>query len=98
MPPINFHGNLSDTNSTITLTEQILSYRTVCFNTVTTISYALSPAMNKNWHAALKSAPAEVTHCFTAAMTVLLLRKIFSLMVHLSSAQTDGSQKALNLG
>jgi hypothetical protein len=35
------------------LTEQILSYKTLFFDTVTTIGYALLPAMNKSLHAAL---------------------------------------------
>jgi len=35
------------------LAEQILSHKTVFFDIVTTIGYALSPAMNKNLHAAL---------------------------------------------
>ena len=39
--------------STITLTEQILSYKTLFFNIVTTISYAFSPEMNNSMHAAL---------------------------------------------
>jgi hypothetical protein len=33
--------------------EQILSYKTVFFDIVTTIGYALSPALNKSLHAAL---------------------------------------------
>ena len=33
--------------------EQILSYKTLFFDIVTTIGYALSPAMNKSLHAAL---------------------------------------------
>jgi len=33
--------------------EQILSYNTLFFDIVTTIGYALSPAMNKSLHAAL---------------------------------------------
>ena len=33
--------------------EQILSYKTPFFDIVTTIGYALSPAMNKSLHAAL---------------------------------------------
>jgi len=35
------------------LREQILSYKSVFLNTVTTINYAFLPAMNKNLHAAL---------------------------------------------
>jgi len=35
------------------LIEQILSYKTLFFDIVTTIGYALSPAMNKSLHAAL---------------------------------------------
>ena len=41
------------TQSTITLLEQILSNNTLFSNTVTTISYAFSPAMNKNLHVTL---------------------------------------------
>jgi len=43
----------TDTKSTITLFEQILSYKTLFFNIVTTTGYAFSPAMNKSLHAAL---------------------------------------------
>ena len=35
------------------MTEQILSYKTLFFDIVNTIGYALSPAMNKSLHAAL---------------------------------------------
>jgi len=35
------------------LIEQILSYKTLFFDIVTAIGYAISPAMNKNLHAAL---------------------------------------------
>ena len=38
-----------DTKSTVTLfDEQMLSYKTLFFDIVTTIGYALSPAMNKS--------------------------------------------------
>ena len=54
MPPIYFHGNYSrykEHNNA--LIEQILSYKTLFFDVVTTIAYALSPAMNNSLHAAL---------------------------------------------
>jgi len=35
------------------LIEQILSYKTLFFNTVTTVNYATLPAMNKSLHAML---------------------------------------------
>jgi hypothetical protein len=51
MPPIYFHGNYNKYKHY--LIEQILSYKTLFFDLVTTIGYALSPAMNKRLHAAL---------------------------------------------
>ena len=54
MPPIYFHGNYnrySEHNNTIW--QRILSYKTVLFNTGTTVSYAFLPAMNRNLHVAL---------------------------------------------
>jgi len=67
MPPVCFHGNdniYKEHNSTHYMIEQIFSYKTLFFNTVTTISYAFSPAVNKSLHAALlKSIPVELTHC-----------------------------------
>ena len=62
------------------LIEQILSYKTLFFSIVTTISYAFLPAMNKILHAAL------VKICTSGG----------DHTVHLSLAQTDGSQKAPN--
>ena len=41
------------TKSTLCLIEQILSYKTVFFNIVTTISYVFSPVMNFRLHAML---------------------------------------------
>jgi len=43
MPPIYFHGNYN----------RYKGHETLFFNIVTTIGYALSPAMNKSLHAAL---------------------------------------------
>ena len=45
------------------------------FSSGTTISYAILPAMSKSLHARQKYALWEVTCCFTAAVTVILLRK-----------------------
>jgi len=45
--------NTTDARSTRTPLEQILSYKTLFFNIVTTINYAFLPAMNKSLHAAL---------------------------------------------
>ena len=39
--------------SIVTLIEQILTYRTLFFNIVTTMSYAFLPVMNKSMHAML---------------------------------------------
>ena len=39
--------------SIVTLLEQILTYRTLFFNIVTTMSYAFLPVMNKSMHAML---------------------------------------------
>ena len=53
----------TDTKSTITLLiEKILSYKTLFFNIVTTIGYALSPAMNKSLHAALERGIQALVH------------------------------------
>ena len=55
MSPIYFHGNFNrykEHNNAIWSTK-ILYYKTLFFHTVTTISYAFSPVMNKNLHAAL---------------------------------------------
>ena len=54
MPPIISMEITTHTNSKKHyLIEQILSYKTLFFDVVTTIGYALSPAMNKSLHAAL---------------------------------------------
>ena len=49
MPPIHFHGNDNGYKGhSNTLIEQILSYKTLVFHIVTTISYAFLPAMSKS--------------------------------------------------
>ena len=54
--------------------EQIVIYKTEFFSIVTAISYALLAAMNESLHAVLvKISPAEVTHCFTAAVMTSFL-------------------------
>ena len=55
MPPIYFHGNYNRyrKNNNSILMERILSYKTLFFNVVTTISYAFLPAMNKSLHTML---------------------------------------------
>ena len=64
MPLIYFHGNYSRLKKAQYhyLIEQILRYKTLFFNTVTTISYAFSPAMNKNLHAVLLKICTERLH------------------------------------
>ena len=52
MPRIYFHGNYNRYKEQ-KLIEQILSYKTLSFNIVTTITYAFLLAMNKSLHAAL---------------------------------------------
>ena len=47
-------GTTTDTKSTIRLSEQILIYK-MFFNTVSTMSYAFSPAVNKSLHATCKN-------------------------------------------
>ena len=56
MPPIYFHGNYNRYKEH-NLLEQIVSYKTLFFDVVTTIGYALSPAMNKSLHAAIVRGP-----------------------------------------
>ena len=46
-----FPWKLRDTKNTITLIDQIFSYKTVLSNTVTAMSCAFSPAENKCLHA-----------------------------------------------
>ena len=41
------------TKSTVTVIEQTLSYRTLFFNIVTTISYVFSTVMNKSLYAVI---------------------------------------------
>ena len=54
MPPVYFGGNRNRYKKpNNTLIEQILSYKALFFNTVTVISYAFLPAMNKSLHAML---------------------------------------------
>jgi len=55
MPPIYSHGNFNrhEEHVTTQLTEQMLSSKRLFFNTVTTMSYALLPAMNKSLHVTL---------------------------------------------
>ena len=67
----------TDTKSTVTLSDrEILSYKILFFNTVTTISWASLPAMNKSLHAALRKICTSngdpllpqlkcITHCLT---------------------------------
>jgi hypothetical protein len=50
-----------DTRSTITLIEQILDYRTLFSDIVTTTDYALSLAMNKSLHATLVKLRGPIT-------------------------------------
>ena len=77
MPPIYFCGNYKRYKKHSNAIRQ--SYKTIFFNTVTTISYAFSPVINKGVHATpVKPAPAEVIHCFTAAVTEPLIGKCCS--------------------
>ena len=78
MPPVCFHGNYNiykEHNSTHYMIEQIFSYKTLFFNTVTTIGCAFSLVINGSLRAELlTSAPAEVPlchchHCWNAPST-----------------------------
>ena len=66
------------------LIEQILSYKKLLFNIVTTINYAFSPAMNKSLHATHIKIR---TQGFTAAITKTAMHVVFlgsnELPVHL---------------
>jgi len=54
MTPIYFHKNYNrNKEHNNSLIEQTINYKMVLFNTVTTISYAFSPVMNKSLHAAV---------------------------------------------
>jgi hypothetical protein len=66
-----------DTKSTITLFDRANSWlqNTIFFYTVTTIGYALSPAMNKSLHAALVKICTSGGGRFTARTTAPLLGK-----------------------
>jgi len=47
------------------LIEEILSYKTLSFNIVTTVSYSFSPEMKKSLHAAhVKICVSGMTHCY----------------------------------
>ena len=67
----------TDTKNTNCLIEQILSYKTLFFNIVTTIRYTFSQSMDKSLHAKfLKICTSGGDHSsFTAAMTVPLQGK-----------------------
>ena len=53
MPPICFHGNYNKYKKHNNTIWQILSYKTLLFKTITTISYAFLPGMIKSLHAVL---------------------------------------------
>ena len=84
MPPIYFQGNYKrykeHNNSLI---EQILSYKRVFFNTVTTTSSAFSPAMSKSLHAALvticTSRDDPLLKCTTSVSLTVLTTTVWSL-------------------
>ena len=63
MPPIYFHRKYNKEHYN-TLIEQILSYKMLFLNMVTTVIYTFLPAMKKNLHAAVVSTgrPAELHH------------------------------------
>ena len=73
--------------------EQILSYRTLVFNTVTTISYAFLPAMNKSLRAVL------VRICTSGgnpvSLSPLLKRTIHRLAVLISTGWSPQTLQAL---
>ena len=61
------------------LIEQVLSDKTLFFNTVTTISYALSPVINKSLQVLVKICTiTDMTHCFAAVMRTLYLGRCCS--------------------
>ena len=86
MPPIYFHGTYNRyKRHSIYLIEQILSYKTLFFNTVTIISNAFSPAMNKSLHAILikicTNGGASLSH---SCQDGVIARKMLPHTVHLS--------------
>ena len=96
MPAIYFHGNYNryKEHSNTIWQSKFSATKILCYSTVTTISYAFSPAMKKSLHWS-KSATVEVTHCFTAATTATLLGGNTAHPVHVSLAQTERSKKVL---
>ena len=75
---------MTDTKTTITLfIEQILSYKTLFFNTVTTVSYAFSPVMNKRLHANLVKICMDVWNA--PPTTSLCSHPLFGLHKHSAS-------------
>ena len=73
---------------------QIFSYKTLFFNTITTISYAFLPAMNKGLHATLiKMVSVEVTHHFSVSPpTSSLCSHSQELSLHKPSASNNKCQ------
>ena len=80
MPPIYFHGNGNwYKKHNLTVSQGKFSATKCCFfSTVTTASYAFSPAMNKSLHATLEKICTSGSHplspllnCITLCLTVL---------------------------
>ena len=65
----------TDTKSKITLFEHTVSYKTLFFNIITTITYAFLPALNKNLHAALIKNLHGYVECGLSFMSLLPLLK-----------------------
>jgi len=62
------------------MTEHILSYETLFFNIVTTISYAFLPAMNKSLHAMLvKICTSRGDSLFHSCYDSIIARKVLPI-------------------
>ena len=89
MSPIYFHGKYNRYK------EQMLRYKTLFFNTVTTISYAFSPMMKKSLHATrIKrciSGSDPLFHSVSQSPTSLCSHPLFGFHKH--SASVDECQQ-----
>ena len=81
----------TDTKNIHDLIEQILHYKTLFFNTVTTISYAFLPAMNKSLHAMLtKICTSEDDPLFHSCYDGIVPRKMLQMQfIFLMSKETE---------
>jgi len=97
MPPIYYHGNYNrykEHNNTNW--KQILSYKMLFFNIVTTIKYALLPVMNKSLHVMhVKTCSSGGDPLFHSYYDGIVARKAL-LTVHLPLNWGSESQKVPN--